>query len=183
VEIPTGIPSGAVQEKKAMCSGCAGDYSSGYDDDDAELGLSAESRKHSYEADAGRNFRGRDFEAGSTAESGGGPRDEDVENCEILVSATRIVEIRFFDSNPRQIFSLSGEQVLESRSSGDHCEARSAKYYQTPRSAARSPRKSAQVFDFHRDFGVMEGRPLLRRWAGLLARFRRLMASKRFKGA
>jgi hypothetical protein len=166
-----------------MCSGCGGDYySNGFDDDD-ESGLSAEPPTHSCEADAGRNFRGRDFEAGSTAESGCSPRDEDVENCEILVSATRIIEIRFFDSNPRQIFSLSGEQVLESRASGDHCEARSAKYYQTRNSAARSPRKSAQVFDFHRDSGVMEGRPLLRRWAGLLARLRRLMASNRFKGA
>jgi hypothetical protein len=157
----------------AMCSGCAGDYSSGFDDDDVESGLSAESPKHSCEADAGRNFRRRDFEAGSAAESGCSPRDEGAENCEILVSTTRIIEIRFFDSNPRQICSLGGGQVLESRSGGEHYEARSAKYYQTPHSAARSPRKSAQVSDLHRDSGVMEGRPLLRRWAGLWARLRR----------
>jgi hypothetical protein len=166
-----------------MCSGCAGDYSSGFDDDDVESGLPAESPKYSCEAHAGRNLCGRDFEVGSTADSGCSPKDEDAENCEILVSATRIVEIRFFDGNPRQIFGLSGEQALESRSGGDHCEARSAKYYQTPRLAAHSPRKNAQVIDFHRDFGVLEGRPLWRHWAGLLARLRRLMASNRFKGA
>jgi hypothetical protein len=167
------MPLGAVQEEKAMCSGCAGDYSGGFDGDDVESGFSAELPKHSCEADAGGNCRRMDFEAGSAAESGCSPRDEDLENCEILVSATRIVEIRFFGSNPRQIFSLSGEQVLESHSSGNHYEATSAKYYQTPRSAARSPRKSAQVFDFHRDSGVMEGRPLWRRWARLLAKLRR----------
>jgi hypothetical protein len=157
-----------------MCSGCSGDYSNGFDDeDDDEWGLSAEPPTHSCEGDVGRNFRGRDFEAGSAAESGCSPRDEDVENCEILVSATRIVEIRFFDSNPCQIFSLSGERVVESRSSGGHYDATSAKYYQTRHSAARSPRKNAQVFDFHSDSGVMEGRPLWRRWAGLLAKLRR----------
>jgi hypothetical protein len=89
------------------------------------------------------------------------------------VSATRIVEIHFFDSNPSQIFSLSGEQALESHSSGNHCEARSAKYYQTRHSDSRSPRKSAQVFDFHSDSGATEGRPLWRRWTGLLAKLRR----------
>lgn len=154
-----------------MCSGCAGDYSSGFDDDD-ESGLSAEPPKHSCEADACRNVRRGDFEAGSAAESACS-LEEDVENCEILVSETRITEIRFFGSNPRQIFSLGGEQVLESRSSGEHYEARSAKYYQTRHSAARSPRKSAQVSGFHSDSGLMEGRPLWRRWAGLLAKLRR----------
>jgi hypothetical protein len=163
-----------------MCSGCAGDYFSGFDDDDIESSLSAE---RSCEADACRNYRGMDFEASSAAESVCSPRDEGVENCEILVSATRIVEIRFFDNNLRQIFGLSGEQVLESHSSGDHCDPGSAKYYQTPRSAARSPRKSVQVFDFHGDSRVMEGRPSLRSRARLLERLRRLMACYRLKGA
>jgi hypothetical protein len=166
-----------------MCSGCAGDYFNGFDDDDLESGLSGESPKRSCEADAGRNFRRRDCEAGSAAESGCTPRDEDAESCDILVSATRIVEIRFFESNPRKICSLSGEQVLESRSSAGHYEARSAKYYQTRHSAARSLRKRAQVFNFHSYSGVMEGRPFWRRWADLLAKLRMLMASNCFKGA
>jgi hypothetical protein len=161
------------QRENAMCSGCAGDYYGGFDDDDDDdddSGLSAGPPRCSGEADDSCRW---DFEAGFAADSGCSPRDEDVENCEILVSATRIVEIRFFDSNPRQIFSLTGERARESHSCGDHYEAKSAKYYQTCDSVARSPRKSAEVFDFHGDSGVVERRPLWRRWAGLLAKLGR----------
>jgi hypothetical protein len=165
-----------------MCSGCAGDYSGDFDDDDgaAESGPPPEAAAYSCEAGAGRNvgYRANDFEAGSSAEPNckccrRGETERGLENCEILVSAARIVEIRIFDAKPSHIFSLNGEQALEARARGDHSSAVSAKYYQTLGMASGSRPKGSQVADCHRVSGVMERQPWLRCWARLLRKFMR----------
>jgi len=163
-----------------MCSGCAGDYSGDFDDDDgtAEPGSPPEPAAHPCEADTGGNvgYGANGFEASSTAEPHSkccrsGETQMGLENCEILVSAGRIVEIRIFDAKPSYIFSLDGEQALEARARGDHSRGVSAKYYQTFAIASGSRRKDSQVADYHRVSGVMGRPPWLRRWARLFGKF------------
>jgi hypothetical protein len=165
-----------------MCSGCAGDYSGDFDDDDgaAEPGSPPEPAGYFREADAGQNveYRANDFEADWTAEPNckccrRGETERGLENCEILVSAARIVEIRIFDAKPGHIFSLNGEQILEARARGDHSSALSAKYYQTLGMASGSRPKGSQLADWHRVSDVMGRQPWLRCWARLFRRFMR----------
>ena len=163
-----------------MCSGCAGDYSGDFDDDDGteESGRPPEPAAYSCEGDADQSvgYRANDFEADSTAEPHckccrRGETESGLENCEILVSPARIVEIRIFDAKPSDIFSLNGEQALEARVRGDHSSGVSAKYYQTLGIASGSRRKDSQVADYHRVSDIMGRQPWLRCWARLFRKF------------
>jgi hypothetical protein len=139
-----------------MCSGCSGDYTGDFDDPSEAAAEPPgnllprnpeEPAVHTYRRGAG----GRSgFEAGPEAERdsegvsrpaspfGGVPaRGKSVEDaCEILVSATRIVEIRVIEANSAEISRVERREASEMTSPGEHLTAGSAKYYRTRRGGA-----------------------------------------------
>jgi hypothetical protein len=169
-----------------MCSGCSGSYPSDFDDSDdltVESGGANELEERFCEADAGRRFRGKEgaanFEADATAqlrsETGNWPgrdAEEGVEHCEILVSATRIIEIRIVDAKRRYICSLEGKRASEISARDNRSAGLSAKYYQTLRSAGASPGDCAQAPCYQWVSAPIAKRSSFRRLAELLAKFR-----------
>jgi hypothetical protein len=100
-----------------MCSGCSGDYDGEFDDDGEPAADSVSGDHLAWncgEAQGDGNWLGRapghSFEAKASSEktsqsaSLSGSGDESAgEFCEILVSATRIIEIRVITPNPEGI--------------------------------------------------------------------------------
>lgn len=132
-----------------MCSGCSGDYAGDFEDsgepaaDWCEADGPAGNRHRPGEK---RNRRtsenAQPFEASAT--SGGesplagipGRKDERAEDiCEILVSGTRIIEIRVIAANRCESKELVCIGAAERSAANEHSAAESAKYYQTRRGA------------------------------------------------
>jgi len=169
-----------------MCSGCSGDYASDFEDSEGmtvESGGANELEERFCEADESRSLRCTegtgDFEADSASESRYESRseptsgtDDGLENCEVLVSATRIIEIRVFDAKRSYICSLEGKQASEVSARNNRSAGLSAKYYQTLRTASPSPGNCAQAPYYQWVSGSIAKRPSFRRLAELLAKFR-----------
>lgn len=117
-----------------MCSGCSGDYAGGFESDDPE-DMTAGPREGATSGSLGEE-RNTDLSAWHGRGGGSFEVQEDaLENCEILVSGTRIVEIRVIpaeshDHDKEELWKVPGAEFSVP---GKHSHAASAKYYQTRR--------------------------------------------------
>lgn len=127
-----------------MCSGCSGDYAGDFEDpdevpDDSGGGRRAWGRgEPEADEDRLRTQGASSFEARPNAEldsqlaSSPGSKDESAgEIYEIMVSATRIVEIRIIRANSGEIKEFRDAKAAEVPAGHKHSQASSAKYYRT----------------------------------------------------
>jgi len=135
-----------------VCSGCSGDYAGDFEDSgelgadsggsDCPLGTGGqrEPQENRPSTEGARRFEdSADSECDSRwaslpGESGGSAG----EICEIMVSATRIVEMRVITANCREREESSDAGAAEASGANKRSKAESAKYYQT-RSRANGP--------------------------------------------
>jgi len=137
-----------------MCSGCAGDYAGGFDDP-ADVGANSDHpsrpawnwRDRDEQGGQRKSEKKRAFEAESPpgrdrqSSIAPGTKDEKVsEVCEILVSGTRIIEIRMIEGNDCELMELAAAEAGGTPSAGQYSSAASTKYYQTPRTHTESTR-------------------------------------------
>lgn len=124
-----------------MCSGCSGDYAGDFEDSgeptDGSEGDQPAWTSGRLEGNADALER-RGFEPpvhrqedpqSETSRASSPARGEEI--CEIVVSATRIVEIRVITGNPEEAFEFSNGKGAGKQAADKHSEAVSAKYYQT----------------------------------------------------
>ena len=142
-----------------MCSGCSGDYAGDFEDSgelgadsggsDCPLGTGGqrEPQENRPSTEGARRFEdSADSECDSRwaslpGESGGSAG----EICEIMVSATRIVEMRVITANCREREESSDAGAAETSGANKHSKAESAKYYQTRGGDPGRPSDRAQV--------------------------------------
>ena len=122
-----------------MCSGCSGDYAGGFEFDDPEE-IEAAAREAAAPSSA-RSGREADVHGGRERGSHG-PQDA-ADSFEILVSGTRIIEIRVISANLPTNDQLRKMRALESQEPGKHSNAASAKYYPTRESGEKNPKWGA----------------------------------------
>jgi hypothetical protein len=134
-----------------MCSGCAGDYAGGFDDpaegsadSDHPRWLTWNWREPDEQGGQRKSGQTRAFEAESPQPEdwrsaiAPGPKDESAAGvCEILVSETRIIEIRMIAANDCE--------PMEWAAAGQHSSVASAKHYQTRRADTESTRNHAGI--------------------------------------
>ena len=141
-----------------MCSACSGDYAGDFENygepaDDSGVGQPSWACG---EPEANENRVGAEgagsFEADSTSEcdaqlaSPPGWKSESAgEIYEIMVSATRIVEIRVIRANSEEIKEFRDAKAGEVPVACEHSKAASAKYYQTRGACAPGANDRAQV--------------------------------------
>ena len=133
-----------------MCSSCSGDYDGDFEEPgepEADSGDGDHAAGTCGDPEAGRNWLGTEgmggFEANWDSESNsqsasppGSKHESAGENCEIVVSATRIVEIRIVRANSEQIRELRDAGTPERLAASKHAKAARSKYYQTRVSVA-----------------------------------------------
>jgi hypothetical protein len=127
-----------------MCSGCSGDYAGEFDDpgeptpdldEDDRLARNCGACREQGNQPSTRNKRA--FEGGTTnryaqGESVAWPDDQSAADfCEILVSGTRIREIRVIEADGGEIEQLAAIKAAERPEALRHSTAGSAKYYRT----------------------------------------------------
>jgi hypothetical protein len=149
-----------------VCSGCSGDYAGGFEDCDETTQVSGGNQPAGYEGRPkgnGNPLVTRDFEPPSYRRSdlrlGNSPTLDGKSGegiYEVLVSATRIVEIRIIPANSEEFPGLSKGRAAEKLAADKHSEAASAKYYQTSAGIAVAAGDRAEV-------------PIWRGFAGLVA--------------
>jgi hypothetical protein len=142
-----------------MCSGCSGDYAGGFEDssegasdcgdDDRPRGNCGEPQAQGSQRSS-RDARG--FEGGwnskqdpQSATVSGLGNESAADFCEILVSATRIMEIRVIAANGGRISELAQNGTAKTPIAGKHSRPSSAKYYQTRRTASQNSTDRVQV--------------------------------------
>ncbi len=134
-----------------MCSGCSGDYAGDFEDDSGKAELDGNQlgweRAGGFEETA--NLEGNSATNSATnTQSGslrGSWRESNREICEIVVSATRIIEIRVIAANPDEFNKFRDAQEPQSQAVCKQSSAESAKYYQTHRSGELSGSEHAQT--------------------------------------
>jgi hypothetical protein len=149
-----------------MCSGCSGDYAGGFEDSAEPPSERTGDRPRrrwnepaAYRESLGHpGGRGADDEPNAgcelnlqAASQADGVRPEDNgagATWEILVSATRIVEIRIIEAKSAEISKIRRPGDGEMRAAREHSRAASAKYYRTCASTAGNTRNRAQVAYF-----------------------------------
>lgn len=124
-----------------MCSGCSGDWAGDFEDSDEpthDSGGDPPARYNGRSKGDRNPLVRRDFEPPTCwqrdSRLGNSPvADGEVSEgiFEIMVSATRIVEIRVIPTNPGEVFEFSKGQAAGKLATHKHSEAASAKYYQT----------------------------------------------------
>ena len=127
-----------------MCSGCSGEYGGEFDDSGEPAPDVDEDYRLAWNGGASRepgnqrNTRNkRAFEGETTnqyphGESVAGPGDQSATDfCEILVSGTRIMEIRVIEANCGEIEQLLTIKAAQRPAAFRHSTAGSAKYYRT----------------------------------------------------
>ena len=135
-----------------MCSGCSGDYAGEFDDA-SELAADSE-KPNSLAGNCGESEgeesqrkpnKTRAFEAesplGGDRQSAVAPGTKDEkasEVCEILVSGTRIIEIRLIEGNDCELMELAAAAAGGTPPALQHSTTASAKYYQTRRADTES---------------------------------------------
>ena len=142
-----------------MCSGCSGDYAGDWEDS-GELGADSGGSDCPLGTGGQREPQGnrpgtegvRRFE--DSADSEGDSRwarlpgeggESAGEICEIMVSATRIVEMRVITANCREREESSDAGAAEASGANKRSKAESAKYYQTRGGDPGRPRDHAQM--------------------------------------
>lgn len=147
-----------------MCSGCSGNYAGEFGDDPGEASANAE------EANSPAwNRGGPDKQRSQAEETGGseanlpvggddqpatasGSKDENAaEVWEILVSETRIIEIRTIAARDCELKEWAGAGAEKTSAASQHSIAPSAKHYPT-RSAREKKRRSRGNAGFSRDW-------------------------------
>jgi hypothetical protein len=140
-----------------VCSGCSGDYAGDWEDpgelgadsggSDCPLGTGG---KREPQGNWPNSERARHFEDSADSECDsrwaslpGESGQSAGEICEIMVSATRIVEIRVIKCGERKESSDAG--AAETSGANQHSKAESAKYYQTRGGDPGRPSDRAQV--------------------------------------
>jgi len=122
-----------------VCSGCSGDYAGDFEDSgDLTRGSGCD---HAAWGDVGPEegcnshvMHGFEAQEHSTWNSGNSPVAADEVSggtWEIMVSATRIVEIRVVRANPEEIYEFSEAEAARKPATNKHPQPASAKYYQT----------------------------------------------------
>jgi len=124
-----------------VCSGCSGDYAGDFEDSGEPTHDSGGDQLAWYDgrSEGKRNpLATRDFEPPAywrrdprlgSSPIGDGEIGEGI--VEIMVSATRIVEIRVISANPEEFLEFSKGQATGKLAATKHSEAGSAKYYRT----------------------------------------------------
>lgn len=149
-KFPTGNTSDAVEAD--VCSGCSGDYDGEFDDAGEPVADSGDANWLAWncgepdeQGSQRKSEKARAFEAESFLEgnwqSDMARRCKDVSTaqvCEILVSGTRIIEIRMIAANDGELQELAGTGAGETPPALQHSTAASAKYYQTRYAEAES---------------------------------------------
>ena len=121
-----------------MCSGCSGDYAGepapDLDDDDRLAWNCRASREQGNQPSARKTpaFEGETTNQYPHGESVAWPGDQSATGfCEILVSGTRIMEIRVIEADGGEIEQLPTIKAAERPAALRHSTAGSAKYYRT----------------------------------------------------
>lgn len=178
-----------------MCSGCSGDYAGGFDSDDSDepVGDSADSALLAGLSGTGDTGLGQRAwsEASGEGRRDGGPSGLESpaaawEDCEILVTATQIVEIRVIAANSQGNSAKDhlGKMRAEAHPRDKQSPAESAKYYQTrhvreetSECARRSPRILRSLTQLLPRCSAGASRTRLEGWLGKARRlFRRCTA-------
>lgn len=141
-----------------MCSGCSGNYAGDFDDSfeptaDSDglqrawaCGEPEANENRSRTEGAGRFEADSNSEWDSRLASPAGSKGESArEICEIMVSATRIVEIRVIGANVEEIQEFRDAKAAEMPAAHKHSKAASAKYYQTRGGCAEGASDHVQV--------------------------------------
>jgi hypothetical protein len=156
---------GIVLTGGVMCSGCAGDYSGGFDADEHD-----EFGGNSGDESGGERFisanggaaglgcgKGADLGASIHEDAFAEPPDGAVENYEVLVSGTQIVELRMFSiSLPQE--SDPGVRGFWGRAiAGTQSHAKGAKYYPTRAMQADGAHSATQMAHLVRESASAAG--------------------------
>jgi hypothetical protein len=142
-----------------VCSACSGDYDGDFEEPaqpEADSGDGDHAAWTCGDPEAGGNWLGTEgagsFESALDSESNSHPASlprSKPENtgdiCEILVSATRIVEIRIVTANSEGIRELRDAGTPETLAASKHAKAASAKYYKTRGSVAEGASDRPQL--------------------------------------
>jgi hypothetical protein len=142
-----------------VCSGCSGDYAGDFEQPGEPADDSGDGDCPAWtcgDADADGNRPGVEgavsFEAKANSEWNpqsaslpGSKHESAGEVCEILVSATRIVEIRVIAANCEEIREFRDAEATEMPAAHQHSKALSARYYQTREGPAESASDRLQV--------------------------------------
>jgi hypothetical protein len=156
VEIPTGKTVEATGG--TVCSACSGDYAGDFENygepaDDSGGGPPSwacgdpEANENRFRTEGAGGFEANaNSEWDSQLASPAGSKDESAgEIYEIMVSATRIVEIRVIRANCEEIKEFRGAPVAEMRAARKHAKTGSAKYYRTRGGCAQRANDRVQV--------------------------------------
>jgi hypothetical protein len=141
-----------------VCSACSGDYAGDFENygepaDDSGGGQRSwacgepEANENRFRTEGAGGFEANansEWEAQSASPPGA--KDGCAgEIYEIMVSATRIVEIRVIEANSEEIKEFRDAQPAEMRAAYKHSKAESAKYYQTRGGCAQRANDRIQV--------------------------------------
>jgi len=144
-----------------VCSGCSGDYAGDFEDSDEPSHGSTSDRPAWYNGRPEGNwnplvtrdlerptYRRRDSQLGNSPAVVDGKVNEGI--VDVLVSATRIVEIRVIPANSEESLEFSKGQVAGDLAAGKHSQAACFKYYQTSAGIAGAAGDRAEVPIFRR---------------------------------
>jgi len=152
-----------------MCSGCSGDYAGEFDDAgepaadwEKPNALAGNCGESDGQESQRKPDKTRAFEAESPLPEdwrsaiAPGPKDESAAGvCEILVSETRIIEIRMIAANDCELKELAGAGVGEMPPALQHSTTASAKYYQTRQAGAENRSNRAGMPCYRGIFGFV----------------------------
>lgn len=156
-----------------MCSGCSGDYAGGFESDDPgdgvfdSSGIPSSASLHEEPETGLGGWRGQGAEGFPVQEDG-------AENCEILVSGTRIIEIRVIPVKSRDNDQQRRIRVAGPTVAGKQSRAASAKYYQT-RQPQESPKADHERAMRHLRISRSIAGACKSKFAGWLGQARRLL--------
>jgi hypothetical protein len=129
-----------------MCSGCSGDYAGGFESDDSEEPASDSGAAISPPVGGLKGFEAdTDTGAGPNSESNVGSKTEGGEICDILVSGTRIIEIRTVLASSCCANELQEGRASEMAAARKHSSMTSAKHYQTREGGAKISTNRMQI--------------------------------------
>ena len=128
-----------------MCSGCSGSYAGEFDDP-GEASANAEEAKSPASASPGGDEQRSEVEEANLP-AGGDDQPATARRCqdesgaevwEVLVSETRIIEIRTVAARDCELKEWAGTGAKKRSAAGQQSTAASAKYYQTRRQRAKN---------------------------------------------
>ncbi len=152
-----------------MCSGCSGNYDSDFEDSEATADPGAapgtpwiSNRLEAHRKPPGAGDTGRFEGMRGLAHVRVPPVESTAETCEILVSATRIIEVRVVTTNFGPFDELTGTMVAAMAVAREQSKTLLAKYYQTCEIDPQGRHHRAQLGNSHRPAADAAG--LRKRW-------------------